>query len=77
MARGEIRLVDLTKRFADVTAVDALNRDPRRRVLLAARPSGCGKTTTLRLIAGFERPSEGRILLDETDVAYTPPHRRT
>ena len=77
MARGEIRLVDLTKRFADVTAVDALNLEiPGGEFFSLLGPSGCGKTTTLRLIAGFERPSEGRILLDETDVAYTPPHRR-
>ena len=75
MARGEIRLVDLTKRFADVTAVDALNLE-----ILEASSSRCSalglrKDHDARLIAGFERPSEGRILLDETDVAYTP-HRR-
>src|SRR5262249_60281495 len=35
-----------------------------------------GKTTTLRLIAGFEQPTEGRILLDGRDVAQTPPHKR-
>src|SRR4051794_26125057 len=39
-------------------------------------PSGCGKTTTLRLIAGFERPTSGRILLDGQDMALTPPHKR-
>jgi spermidine/putrescine transport system ATP-binding protein len=77
MARGEIRLVDLTKRFADVTAVDTLNLEiPGGEFFSLLGPSGCGKTTTLRLIAGFEQPSEGRILLDGTDVAYTPPHRR-
>ena len=39
-------------------------------------PSGCGKTTTLRMIAGFEQPTSGQILLDGSDVAYTPPHHR-
>jgi spermidine/putrescine transport system ATP-binding protein len=77
MAHGEIRLVDLTKRFSDVTAVDALNLDiPGGEFFSLLGPSGCGKTTTLRLVAGFEQPSEGRILLDGVDVAYTPPHRR-
>ena len=38
--------------------------------------SGCGKTTTLRLIAGFDRPQEGRILLQGRDVTGAPPHRR-
>jgi spermidine/putrescine transport system ATP-binding protein len=77
MARGEIRLIGLTKRFADVTAVDHVDLEiaPGEFFSLLG-PSGCGKTTTLRMIAGFEQPSEGRILLDGTDVAYTPPHKR-
>lgn len=38
--------------------------------------SGCGKTTTLRMIAGFEKPDAGRIELDGRDVVGDPPHRR-
>ena len=78
MARGEIQLVELTKRFADVTAVDRIDLEiPAGEFFSLLGPSGCGKTTTLRLIAGFEQPTEGQILLDGTDVAYTPPHRRS
>jgi spermidine/putrescine transport system ATP-binding protein len=39
-------------------------------------PSGCGKTTLLRLIAGFEMPTEGTILLDGQDITYLPPNKR-
>jgi spermidine/putrescine transport system ATP-binding protein len=39
-------------------------------------PSGCGKTTLLRLIAGFDFPSDGRILLHGEDIARLPPFKR-
>ena len=39
-------------------------------------PSGCGKTTLLRLIGGFEYPTEGQILLDDEDISLLPPHKR-
>ena len=39
-------------------------------------PSGCGKTTLLRLIAGFDFPTEGQILLYGTDIASLPPYKR-
>jgi len=39
-------------------------------------PSGCGKTTLLRMIAGFEKPNEGRILLNGQDVTELPPYKR-
>jgi spermidine/putrescine transport system ATP-binding protein len=77
MAGGEVQLVDLVKRFADVTAVDGITLDmPQGEFFSLLGPSGCGKTTTLRLIAGFERPDEGQILLDGVDMAQTPPHKR-
>src|ERR687884_914902 len=77
MAGGEVGLVDLVKRFADVTAVAGINLDmPPGEFFSLLGPSGCGKTTTLRLIAGFERPDEGQILLDGVDMAQTPPHKR-
>ena len=58
MPGGHIQLVSLTKRFTE-TAVDS------GEFFSLLEPSGCGKTTTLRLIAGFEQPTSGRIMLDE------------
>jgi spermidine/putrescine transport system ATP-binding protein len=77
MGGGEIRLVELVKRFEDVTAVDGIDLDvPGGEFFALLGPSGCGKTTTLRLVAGFEQPTGGRILLDGVDMARTPPHKR-
>ena len=74
---GEVRLVDLVKRFEDVVAVDGINVEvPGGEFFSLLGPSGCGKTTTLRLIAGFERPTSGHVLLDGNDVAYTAAHKR-
>ena len=39
-------------------------------------PSGCGKTTILRMIGGFDKPTEGRILLDDKDISLLPPNER-
>src|SRR5215472_16286268 len=78
MTVGQVQIVDLVKRFAEVTAVDGINVDVAGGEFFSLLgPSGCGKTTTLRLIAGFEQPTEGRVILDGRDVAHTPPHKRT
>ena len=64
MAGGQIELVGLTKRFAEV-AVDGIDLTVASGEFFSLLgPSGCGKTTTLRLIAGFEQPTAGRVLLD-------------
>ena len=76
-ARIDVRLVDLTRRFGDVTAVDAVSLDiARGEFFTLLGPSGSGKTTTLRLIAGFEMPDGGRIELAGTDVSGRPPYAR-
>jgi len=75
--RPLLRIEDVSKHFGDSAAVDKLSLDIYQGEFFALLgPSGCGKTTLLRLIAGFERPDEGRILLDGVDLAAVPPYRR-
>jgi len=72
-----VRFEGVTKRFGAVTAVERLSLDIGHGEFFALLgPSGCGKTTLLRLLAGFEQPSEGHILLDGADIVSVPPHRR-
>jgi iron(III) transport system ATP-binding protein len=65
-----IRVEGLSKRFNETTALDAVSLDfPAGSFTALLGPSGCGKTTMLRQIAGFEAPSEGRVLFGETVMA--------
>jgi spermidine/putrescine transport system ATP-binding protein len=74
---ADVRLVDVTKRFEDVTAVDRLSLEIEHGSFFAMLgPSGCGKTTTLRMIGGFEQPSEGQIYLGDTEVSRLPSYKR-
>src|SRR3954447_2200547 len=74
---GAIRLDQLVKSFDGVPAVTGIDLDiPAGQFYSLLGASGCGKTTTLRMIAGFEKPDSGRIELDGRDVAGDPPNRR-
>lgn len=71
---ADIKIDNCTKRFGDVTAVDSLSlqiADGELMVLLG--PTGAGKTTTLRLIAGLEKPDQGRVYIHSHDVTDEPP----
>jgi len=72
-----IELRAVTRRFGAVRALDevSLAIAPGEFFALLG-PSGSGKTTCLRLIAGFDRPTQGSVLLDGEDVTGVPPFRR-
>ena len=73
-----IEFQNVTKRFGDFTAIDNLNLQIYEREFFALLgPSGCGKTTLMRMLAGFETPTEGTILLGGQDMAPIPPNKRS
>jgi len=72
-----VQIQGVTKRFDGATAVDEVTLDIERNELFAILgASGCGKTTLLRMLAGFEEPTSGRILIDGVDMTHTPPYER-
>ena len=76
-AQPIVSIAGVSKRFGAIAAVDGADLDIRRGELFALLGgSGCGKTTLLRMIAGFETPDTGRILIDGQDMTGVPPHRR-
>ena len=74
---GDLRLLGVTKRFGRAVAVDDLTLTvPQGSFFALLGPSVCGKTTTLRMVAGLEQPTEVSILLGDTDVTGTKPYQR-
>lgn len=74
---AEVRLDQVSKRFGETTAVSDVSLavgDGEFIVLLG--PTGAGKTTILRLVAGLERPDQGRIAIGGQDVTAAPPAAR-
>ena len=77
MANVTLQLQAVTRRFGPVTAVDRTDLDIEQGEFFALLgPSGSGKTTLLRIIAGLERPDEGRVLIAGRDVTDLPPYER-
>ncbi|MFI6268325.1 ABC transporter ATP-binding protein [Micromonospora zamorensis] len=74
---GDLRLANLTRRFGALTAVDDLSLTIAQGSFFALLgASGCGKTTTLRMIAGLDEPTSGQVLLGDRDIGRLRPHQR-
>ena len=73
-----VRFAGIGKTYDGLTrVVDRLDLDIERgEFLTLLGPSGSGKTTTLMMLAGFETPTEGEILLEGKPLSRLPPHRR-
>jgi putrescine transport system ATP-binding protein len=72
-----IRIENVTKKFSDFVAVNNVSLDIYKGELFALLGgSGCGKTTLLRMLSGFESPTEGRVWIDGQDMTNVPPYER-
>ena len=72
-----IRIENVTKKFSDFIAVNNVSLDIYKGELFALLGgSGCGKTTLLRMLSGFESPTEGRVWIDSQDMTNVPPYER-
>ena len=71
-----LRVEQISKRFGGLLAVDQASFDaPAGCITALIGPNGAGKTTLFAIIAGFLRPSAGRVVYDGADITGLPPHR--
>jgi putrescine transport system ATP-binding protein len=76
-AKPQIVIEGVNKTFGGFTAVDSVNlRIFKGEMFALVGASGCGKTTLLRMLAGFATPTSGRMMIDDQDMTAVPPHER-
>jgi putrescine transport system ATP-binding protein len=76
-ATPQIQIEAVSKTYGAATAVDDISLQIYKGEMFAlVGASGCGKTTLLRMLAGFVTPSSGRICIDRVDMGSVPPHER-
>jgi putrescine transport system ATP-binding protein len=76
-ARDYVRIEHVTRKFGDFIAVNNVSLTiGRGEIFCLLGGSGCGKTTLLRMLAGFETPTSGSIFIDGEDMADIPPYER-
>ncbi|MFD4034541.1 ABC transporter ATP-binding protein [Streptomyces sp. NPDC058637] len=76
-AGGDVRLTGISKTYGSFTAVQPLDLTvPQGSFFALLGASGCGKTTTLRMIAGLEEATTGTVSLGGTDITDLPPYKR-
>src|SRR3974390_3937468 len=76
-ARPYVEVERITKSFGDFKAVNDVSlKIYKGEIFCLLGASGCGKTTLLRMLGGFETPSSGRIFIDGEDMTGIPPYER-
>ena len=77
MANPYVRIDRVSKRYGDALAVNNVSLDINQgEIFCLLGGSGCGKTTLLRMLAGFEAPSSGALYIDGENLADIPPYER-